>query len=107
MDKYDDKAEVRCSFCGKTQTHVDRLMAGDNAYICDECVRLCMSILDESAGVLGSRRRSSTIYSSIPTTNIPVFYFKSISTAATASRSITAKKNHNYHHLFLFLFILN
>ena len=71
MDKYDDKAEVRCSFCGKTQTHVDRLMAGDNAYICDECVRLCMSILDESAGVLGSRRRSSTIYSSIDLGDMP------------------------------------
>ena len=71
MDKYDDKAEVRCSFCVKTQTHVDRLMAGDNAYICDECVRLCMSILDESAGVLGSRRRSSTIYSSIDLGDMP------------------------------------
>ena len=43
----DDKKAVRCSFCGKDQEAVDRIIAGPGAYICNECVQLCMSILDE------------------------------------------------------------
>ena len=39
--------EIRCSFCGKPQDLVDRLIAGNSAYICDECVRLCMDIVEE------------------------------------------------------------
>ncbi|MCL2342458.1 MAG: ATP-dependent Clp protease ATP-binding subunit ClpX [Firmicutes bacterium] len=39
---------VRCSFCGKTQAQVERLIAGNGSYICDECVLLCMSIIDDS-----------------------------------------------------------
>ena len=38
---------MRCSFCGKPQSLVNRLVAGNGVYICDECVRLCMSIIDE------------------------------------------------------------
>ncbi len=38
---------IRCSFCGKTQDQVGRLIAGTGSYICDECVRVCMSIIDE------------------------------------------------------------
>ena len=37
----------RCSFCGKTQNQVGRLIAGNGAYICDECIQLCMSIIGE------------------------------------------------------------
>ena len=47
MARNDDKKNVRCSFCGKPQTLVDRLIAGNGSYICDECIRLCMNILDE------------------------------------------------------------
>ena len=43
----DDKKAVRCSFCGKHQEEVGRIIAGPGAYICNECVQLCMSILDE------------------------------------------------------------
>lgn len=44
----DDEREktVRCSFCGKTQDEVDRLIAGPGVYICDECVELCLDIID-------------------------------------------------------------
>ncbi|MCI5948329.1 MAG: ATP-dependent Clp protease ATP-binding subunit ClpX [Oscillospiraceae bacterium] len=44
----DDEREktVRCSFCGKTQDEVDRLIAGPGVYICDECVELCVDIID-------------------------------------------------------------
>lgn len=43
----DDYKTVRCSFCGKHQDQVDRIIAGPNAYICNECIHLCMDILDE------------------------------------------------------------
>ncbi len=39
------ESNVRCSFCGKRQDQVGRLIAGPNVYICDECVRLCGSII--------------------------------------------------------------
>ena len=36
-----------CSFCGKSQSQVGKLIAGPGVYICDECVRLCSDILNE------------------------------------------------------------
>ena len=47
MTKNDDKRLVRCSFCGKHQDQVQRLIAGPGAYICNECVQLCLNILDD------------------------------------------------------------
>ena len=38
---------IRCSFCGKTQAQVDRILSGPNAYICNECVELCSNLLKE------------------------------------------------------------
>ena len=40
--------EPRCSFCGKHQEQVSRIIAGPGAYICNECVQLCMSILEDA-----------------------------------------------------------
>ena len=48
MAKNDEKKSVRCSFCGKHQEQVNRIIAGPGAYICNECVHLCMSILDDT-----------------------------------------------------------
>ncbi len=48
MSKNDENKTIRCSFCGKPQTQAARIIAGNGAYICDECVRLCMSIVDEN-----------------------------------------------------------
>ena len=45
MPKHDEK--LKCSFCGKTQDQVKKLIAGPEVYICDECVELCNEILDE------------------------------------------------------------
>ena len=39
--------KLRCSFCNRTQDQVDRLIAGNGAYICSDCVRLCVNIVDE------------------------------------------------------------
>ncbi len=38
---------IRCSFCGKTQAQVKRIMSGPNAYICNECIEICKDLLDE------------------------------------------------------------
>lgn len=47
MAKKEDNKIPRCSFCGKNQNQVERLIAGQNAYICNECTELCMSILED------------------------------------------------------------
>ena len=48
MPKREDSNDIlKCSFCGKTQEQVKKLIAGPEVYICDECVELCNEILDE------------------------------------------------------------
>ena len=42
-----DERSIRCSFCGKRQDQVKRILSGPNVYICDECVDLCSSLLHE------------------------------------------------------------
>ena len=46
MAKNDIPKSVRCSFCGKTQENVRKIVAGPGVYICDECVELCTSIIE-------------------------------------------------------------
>jgi ATP-dependent Clp protease ATP-binding subunit ClpX len=43
----DDKGQLKCSFCGKAQDQVKRLVAGPGVYICDECIELCNEIIEE------------------------------------------------------------
>lgn len=45
MTKYDKNNELRCSFCGKPRSQVNRLVAGNGIYICDECIQLCNEVL--------------------------------------------------------------
>lgn len=47
MARYEDKKQLKCSFCGKTQDQVRRLVAGPGVYICDECIELCQEIIEE------------------------------------------------------------
>ena len=42
-----DENKVRCSFCGRTSNMVDKLIAGNGAFICNECIHLCLNILEE------------------------------------------------------------
>lgn len=54
-----DKKEVRCSFCGRTQDEVKRLIAGPNAYICNECVAICADLIeDENEGEAAAEKFS-------------------------------------------------
>ncbi len=46
-----DKSTLKCSFCGKSQEQVKRLIAGPNVYICDECIELCNEILEEELAI--------------------------------------------------------
>ena len=46
------KRKVRCSFCGKSQSEVPKLIAGSNAYICTDCVQLCNMVMREEADQL-------------------------------------------------------
>ena len=48
MSKYDENNQLRCSFCGKPQNQVQRLVAGPGVYICDECVEMCMDIISDA-----------------------------------------------------------
>ena len=47
MANCDENKTLRCSFCGKPQNKVRKLVAGPNVYICDECINVCASILDD------------------------------------------------------------
>ncbi|MEO1387452.1 MAG: ATP-dependent protease ATP-binding subunit ClpX [Cyanobacteria bacterium J06634_6] len=64
MSKYD--SHLKCSFCGKSQEQVRKLIAGPGVYVCDECVDLCNEILDEelfdsnSSGAVASPRREQS-----------------------------------------------
>ncbi len=48
MAKFGDGGELlKCSFCGKSQKQVKKLIAGPGVYICDECIDLCNEIIEE------------------------------------------------------------
>jgi ATP-dependent Clp protease ATP-binding subunit ClpX len=47
-DNNNNKGQIRCSFCGKSQDDVHRVIAGPGVYICNECVELCQEIIDEN-----------------------------------------------------------
>jgi len=46
----DEKGNLKCSFCGKSQEQVRKLVAGPGVYICDECIELCTEIVEEELG---------------------------------------------------------
>ena len=49
MSKKEDKDSLFCSFCGKSQKEVKKLIAGPTVFVCDECVELCMDIIKEDS----------------------------------------------------------
>ncbi len=50
MQKNDEK-DIKCSFCGKSQNEVNKLISGPGVYICDECIEVCFEILDSEFGL--------------------------------------------------------
>ncbi len=65
MAKHED-SRLKCSFCGKTQDQVKKLIAGPGVYICDECVDLCNEILDEELFDSSSQTQGHSKEQSIP-----------------------------------------
>ena len=70
MPKHDD-SKLKCSFCGKSQDQVKKLIAGPEVFICDECVELCNEILDEELfeskdKAVGEKAESAEEEKSIP-----------------------------------------
>ena len=63
----EDKKNLRCSFCGKPQSLVDRLIAGNGSYICDECVEMCYDLIADDAEQEPVRRQPEK-GESVPTT---------------------------------------
>jgi ATP-dependent Clp protease ATP-binding subunit ClpX len=61
-----DKPTLKCSFCGKSQDHVKRLIAGPNVYICDECIDLCNEILEEELAVYQTDETAEWQLSNLP-----------------------------------------
>ena len=55
----DEKKSLRCSFCGKHESQVHRMIQGPGVRICDECVQLCMSILDD--GYVGGEEAVTSV----------------------------------------------
>ena len=63
----DTNDQLMCSFCGKSQRQVKKLIAGPGVYICDECIDLCNEIIDEELSTpaeldLGNLPRPQEIY---------------------------------------------
>jgi len=65
MAKYDETKQLRCSFCGKPQDQVRRLVAGPNVYICDECIELCQEIISEEFAQ-NLREEATLAFSELP-----------------------------------------
>jgi len=61
MKKRDDNANLSCSFCGKSQREVKKLIAGPTVYICDECIELCNDIIAEEYGEDETPTRSAKV----------------------------------------------
>ena len=60
MNKKDDKESLFCSFCGKSQKEVKKLIAGPTVFVCDECVELCMDIIKEDSKNNKSKLKKDT-----------------------------------------------
>ena len=61
MPNYDDEKTLKCSFCGKPQNRVRKLIAGPSVYICDECIGVCTSILDDELDFSADEREETTM----------------------------------------------
>ena len=66
MSKYDENNELRCSFCGKPQSQVKRLISGSGVYICNECISLCQEILEAEDNRQSMGKESGVGFDKLP-----------------------------------------
>jgi ATP-dependent Clp protease ATP-binding subunit ClpX len=55
-EREERRRHTRCSFCGKGQDQVRKLVAGPGVYICDQCIDLCQEVLEEDTRTIGNKR---------------------------------------------------
>ena len=69
MPRDDERREksVRCSFCGKTDGQVEKIIAGPGVYICNECIDLCSAIMAEEQAAAGRARKKQAKDFKLPT----------------------------------------
>lgn len=70
MSKNEEK-QIRCSFCGKLQDEVNRLIAGPGVYICDECIEVCFEILDGDFEDMSSAKSENAAIPKLEDTPVP------------------------------------
>jgi len=58
----DDNKNIRCSFCGKTQDKVVKLIAGPGVFICDECIGICLEIIDGGKPKVQKKSQAQNVY---------------------------------------------
>ena len=62
MSKMDDRRSIRCSFCGKPQSMVDKMISGNGCYICGECIEMCAEIISEGE----PKRKRTDVRDAVP-----------------------------------------
>ena len=67
MDKYDENNNLVCSFCGKPQDKVSRLISGDGVCICDECIAVCFQIIKNENDAKNKEKVSEEKNEKLPT----------------------------------------
>ena len=92
----DEKGMLYCSFCGKSQNEVKKLIAGPNAYICDECVELCRSIIVEDR-----QKEEGTLTGGIPEPkDIAKFLDQYVIGQTRAKKILSVAVYNHYRRLF-------
>jgi len=85
--------QLTCSFCGKSQREVRKLIAGPTVYICDECIRLCTDIIDEEA----EREHSERSPKKLPTPQETVSFLDQYVIGQTRAKKILAVAVYNHY----------
>lgn len=67
MAKNQGEKNIKCSFCGKTQDNVKRIVAGPGVYICDECIKVCTNIIDDDVYEDAEITYTTTAQEKLPT----------------------------------------